>query len=222
MKTDEKTYFVHSISQPIVPDADWNKPAWRSITPLDVNYIVGDTPKHVPAVQAKLAYDAKYISVIFHVQDRYVRAGARCGKDPVCQDSCVEFFFAPCGDKTTPYFNIEINCGGMMLFKYQPPGGFVWVEDSEYNQVEIAASMPRHVDPEMTDPVTWTVEYRFPFEMLTTYRPIEKPAPGVIWKANLYKCADQTSHPHWLSWSPIDLPKPKFHVPQFFGTLEFQ
>jgi len=221
MKPVEKTYEVYPIAQPILPDADWNKPAWRPIPPLDVNCVVGDRPAHIPAVQAKLAYDSTFIYVIFHVQDRYVRAVATCGKDPVCQDSCVEFFFTPCADNTTPYFNIEINCGGTMLFKYQP-GKFVWLADAEYNQVQIAASMPRRVDPEIPDPVAWTVEYRFPFEILSKYRPIENPAPGVLWRANLYKCADHTSHPHWLCWSPIDLPQPKFHVPQFFGTLKFR
>ncbi|MDD2936708.1 MAG: carbohydrate-binding family 9-like protein, partial [Proteiniphilum sp.] len=28
--------------------------------------------------------------------------------------------------------------------------------------------------------------------------------------------------PHFISWSPIDLPKPNFHVPQFFGLLELE
>ena len=39
-------------------------------------------------------------------------------------------------------------------------------------------------------------------------------------KANFYKCGDLTAHTHFLSWSPIDAPKPDFHRPDFFGTLE--
>lgn len=35
-------------------------------------------------------------------------------------------------------------------------------------------------------------------------------------------CADNTSHPHWLTWSPVDYPKPNFHLPQSFGFLEFE
>jgi hypothetical protein len=38
-------------------------------------------------------------------------------------------------------------------------------------------------------------------------------------RANFYKCGDLTAHPHFLSWNPIDLPKPDFHRPEFFGTL---
>jgi hypothetical protein len=40
--------------------------------------------------------------------------------------------------------------------------------------------------------------------------------------ANFYKCGDETPEPHFLSWNPIDLPKPNFHVPQFFGQLELE
>jgi len=38
--------------------------------------------------------------------------------------------------------------------------------------------------------------------------------------ANFYKCADKLQHPHWLNWSPVDFPKPNFHLPQSFGVLE--
>jgi hypothetical protein len=40
--------------------------------------------------------------------------------------------------------------------------------------------------------------------------------------ANFYKCADQTSHPHWLTWASVDYPQPKFHLPEFFGRLVFE
>jgi hypothetical protein len=51
---------------------------------------------------------------------------------------------------------------------------------------------------------------------------VEKPGPGVTWRANFYKCADKTSHPHWLTWAPVNYPKPKFHLPEYFGRIEFE
>ena len=36
-----------------------------------------------------------------------------------------------------------------------------------------------------------------------------------------YKCGDKLQTPHFLSWNPIDLPKPDFHCPAFFGLLQF-
>ncbi|MFA5695554.1 MAG: carbohydrate-binding family 9-like protein, partial [Proteiniphilum sp.] len=41
-------------------------------------------------------------------------------------------------------------------------------------------------------------------------------------RANFYKCGDETAEPHYISWSPIDLPAPDFHAPQFFGLLEME
>jgi len=51
--------------------------------------------------------------------------------------------------------------------------------------------------------------------------PVHRPGPGVIWRANLYKCADLCSHPHWLTWSFVDRSQPDFHRKEFFGTLRF-
>ena len=83
--------------------------------------------------------------------------------------------------------------------------------------------MPKIVDPEIAKPTTWTVEYRIPLDLLAKYYPkAVKPAPGVTWRANFYKCGDDTSHPHWLSWSCVDRPKPDFHAPTSFGTLVFK
>ena len=42
------------------------------------------------------------------------------------------------------------------------------------------------------------------------------------WRANFYKCADRTSHPHCLTWAPVDFPVPNFHLPRSFGVLEFE
>jgi hypothetical protein len=39
-------------------------------------------------------------------------------------------------------------------------------------------------------------------------------------RANLYKCGDECDLPHYISWSPIDLPSPDFHCPDFFGKIE--
>ena len=48
--------------------------------------------------------------------------------------------------------------------------------------------------------------------------PLDVSDPESI-RANFYKCGDKTAHPHYLSWSPIDTPKPDFHRPEFFGEL---
>ncbi len=220
-----RTYAVARLSGTLTIDANWDKPAWKAAAPLELTYYMGERPAHQPRVQAKLLYDDEALYVIFRVEDRYVRAVAKQHQDPVCRDSCAEFFFAPGTDVSKGYFNIEMNCGGTMLFHFQvvPRKNQVPLTPEELARVQIAHSLPKTVDPEITEPTTWTVEYRVPFDLLGKYYPgAKKPAPGVTWKANFFKCGDNTSHPHWLTWSYVDRPKPDFHVPTSFGTLQFE
>ena len=44
---------------------------------------------------------------------------------------------------------------------------------------------------------------------------------GERWRANFFKCAENSKHPHWASWSPIG-PILKFHQPNRFGELYFK
>ena len=41
------------------------------------------------------------------------------------------------------------------------------------------------------------------------------------WRGNAFKCADETSHPHWASWAPIGEAL-NFHAPGWFGDLDFE
>ncbi|MBF0230732.1 MAG: hypothetical protein HQK63_14285 [Desulfamplus sp.] len=63
---------------------------------------------------------------------------------------------------------------------------------------------------------------RYSISLLRRYCKVIIPALNVEWRANFYKCADKTSHPHWLTWSPVDFPKPNFHIHESFGILKFE
>jgi len=203
--------------------AGWDAAPWPDVPALAVDRHMGERPAHVPRVAAKVGWDGEAIHVIFRVEDRYVRAVARRRQSPVCGDSCVEFFFVPGTDIENGYFNLEMNCGGTLLFHFQkiPRQGAVRIAPADLAQIAIAHSLPRRVEPEMPGPVTWIVAYRLPFGILAKYRPARPPRPGTAWRANFFKCADRTSHPHWLTWAPVNRPRPDFHVPGDFGTLEF-
>ena len=224
-KDHQMRYAVHRVAEPITIDANWDKPPWRKIEPLELANYMGQRPRHFPRTQAKLAYDDQGIYVIFRVEDRYIRAVARQHQDMVCRDSCVEFFFAPHTDLAKGYFNLEMNCGGTMLLNYQviPRQNMIPLSASILERIEVAHTLPKIVDPEIAEPTTWTVEYRLPVDFLGQCHPSPvKPAPGVSWRTNFFKCADETSQPHWLTWARVDRPKPDFHVPEYFGTLEFK
>ncbi len=217
-------YTIKRLTSPITLDGNWNKAAWQDHPALHISYYMGSRPSHMPDTQARLGYDDDAIYVIFRVKDQYVRAVATNYHDAVCEDSCVEFFFTPGGEISEGYFNLEMNCGGTILFKHQTARdqNTVAVSEEHCKEIQIYHSLPKIVEPEITTPTTWTVEYRLPVDILAAYAPVARPAKGVLWWANLYKCGDKTSHPHWLSWAPIDKPQPDFHRPDFFAMLTFE
>ncbi len=216
-------YTVNRAAGPIPADARWDAPEWEAAPPLRLTRWMGDRPAHFPTVQAKLLYDDLFLHVIFRVQDRYVRAVVADYQGPVCTDSCAELFLTPEPGVDNGYFNIEVNCGGTMLFKHQLARDTetVPVSQDDARSLAVAATLPRRVEPERTEPTEWCVRYRVPYSVLERYAPVTRPAPGVHWRANLYKCGDLTSHPHWLTWAEVKWEKPDFHRREFFGELLF-
>ncbi len=221
-----KSYVVKRAVAPVTIDANWDKPVWRDVKPVKLTLYMGEKPEHIPGVQAKVAYDDANIYVIFRVDDNYIKAVAQKNQDPVCRDSCVEFFFTPGVDISLGYMNMETNCCGKMLLYYQKSRGvgIVEVADVDLATIEIAHSLPYStITEEIQTPTVWTLEYRMPLSLIEKYMPsASKPAKGVVWKANFYKCADKTSKPHWLTWSFVDMPQPDFHRPNYFGSLVFE
>lgn len=171
-----------------------------------------------PETRFQVLHDGVALYVQFQVKDAYVRSVQTAYQGPVCTDSCVEFFVQPVRGKG--YFNFEVNAGGTLHCSYiedptRVPGGFVkWtpVAVEWGKQVEIRSSLPRVVDPERA--ADWTVRYRIPFTLFECYagRITER-----VWRGNFYKCGDATSHPHWISWSPVSVLN--FHLPDCFGRL---
>ena len=217
-------YVVKRLDEAPGLDADWDQAVWRGVEPLAVKNVLGPALVAPMTVDAKVGYDDDFVYVIFRVEESYVRAVCENYQDSVCNDSCVEFFFTPGEDVSPGYFNIEINCGGTMLLHYQvkPRVDHVVLPDADCDRIEIAHSMPKIVEPALTEPTVWTLEYRVPVDMLEKYATVARPGPGVKWRANFYKCGDSRPQPHYLTWAPILQERIDFHVPEFFGTIVFE
>lgn len=223
MKTSS-VYNVSRLKQSMKIDANWDKPQWRNTKAININNYLGEMPKFQPSVQAKMMYDDENIYVIFHVNDRYVRCVAKETNDSVWVDSCVEFFFAPDTQVPERYFNLEVNCGGTPLMHYNivPRKDIKTLDVNDIKKIEIAHTLPKKIDPEITEPVTWSIEYKIPLAMISRYSKITYPKSGVIWRANFYNCAEKNSNPHFITWAKITNSVPDFHLPQFFGILKFE
>lgn len=217
------TYNVQRYQKSIPINANWNKPAWRKTKPLQVNKIMGDTPTYEPSVQTKLLYDRANVYVIFLVKEKYLTAKVKEINGPVWQDAAVEFFFAPDTLHPERYFNLEINAAGVPLMHYNKVAkdSSVYIAMNDIKKITIAHSFTPDNDTEIQQETKWTLEYKLPFAMLEKYATITRPGKGVYWRANFYKIAHKSSHPHYLSWSHVP-GEVDMHLPQFFAKLKFQ
>jgi hypothetical protein len=220
----EFVYKVQRLTGSIKIDADWSKPAWKNVKPVEIKNHMGSLPAFIPEVKSKMIYDKDNLYLIFNVNDRYVRCITKEINGPVWEDSCIEFFFSPDMDYPGRYFNLEINCGGTPLMHYNlvPRKDFISLFPADINNIEIAHTLPQIVDPEIKEPVNWTVEYRIPLELLRKYSNVTAPGPGIEWRANFYKIAEKNSNPHFLTWTLVQNPVPDFHLPRFFGKIRFK
>jgi hypothetical protein len=223
MKKDS-VYSVARLSQPMKIDANWDKAQWKNVQPLDITNYMGAIPGFKPTAQAKMMYDNDNLYVIFNVKDCCVRCLTNKINGPVWEDGACEFFFAPDEKKPLLYFNLETNCGGTPLMHYNlvPRKESKELSVDDIKKIEIAHTLPQIIDPEMKQPVTWTLEYRIPLAMLEKYAPLTHPKKGVAWKANFYKIAENSSNPHYITWAEIINEVPDFHKPEFFGKLIFE
>ena len=224
--SEKKTYLVSKATSTPKLCGDWNDEVWSGVIPANVDTFHKESSSHHPNVQAKMVYDEKGIYVHFRVMDQFVIAKYVGQQQMVCRDSCAEFFVEPISGKG--YFNIEMSCGGSILMYYVtvPRKEEVPVSETHLNKISIYHSMPTEMKQEISDPTTWQLEYFVPYEVFEAYignLDEQKPevGKGVKWRGNFYKCADESSHPHWGMWNDVG-EKLDFHQPNKFGDIVFE
>lgn len=186
--------------------------------PVDCVDWVADYP-YAPQVQFRIAHKGDAIMIEYRVSEQTVAAVAGHDNGPVWQDSCCEFFFKPEGGDV--YYNVETNCAGTVLVGCGPVR-----EGREPAPAEVVgaidrwSSLGREAFTERTAPQKWSMALVIPVG--TAFKSNIATLDGAHMTANFYKCGDKLQTPHFLSWNRIDLPKPDFHCPAYFGTLEFE
>jgi hypothetical protein len=206
-------------------NANWDDPIWSRAETLEVQCFRPESSNHRPRTLVRVLHGAKGLHGIFQVHDRYVRCVRTEYFDEVWKDSCVEFFARPKADKG--YFNFEFNCGGAFLCSYitdpeRAPGGFkefVKLPSDVGRAIETRSSLPKRVEPELAEPVLWTLEFFIPFDLFERFVGPLGELSGQTWRGNFFKCVEENSHPHWASWAPVD--EFNFHRPNCFGELKF-
>lgn len=171
-----------------------------------------------PKVEVRVGHTGSRLVVRFDVTEDVLAAAVTADNGEVWTDSCVEFFISLDGRN---YYNFECNCIGSLLIGYRAEGQQPVHAQSEVLQsVTRHGSLPHEAFAERLGPEHWSMTLGIPATALFAHSLTDW--SGLSLTANFYKCGDNLSKPHFLSWAPINHPTPCFHLPPFFAPLQTQ
>jgi len=190
---------------------------WGSYNNIDI--VNWEKFGYCPHVVFTIAYSTKEILLKFKVKEEFLIASKIESNQNVWEDSCVEFFFYR--KNIGAYYNFEFNAIGTCLAEVG-----IRRENRAFLEKEVIETIRRYpslgkspIMEEQTGPIEWELTVAIPFEIFGYggYNFFEERR----FKANFYKCGNNLSVPHYLTWSPVKTEKPDFHTPEFFGDLIF-
>jgi len=165
-----------------------------------------------------LQHEENNIYIRFKVNESNSKAVYTNFNEPVYEDSCVEFFIS---FDHKYYYNLEFNCIGNILGGYGAnKQNRDWLKEDELKKIKTTPSLGFNKIEIIKHPIEWSLEAIIPKEIFS----FDKIASfnGVKAKGNFYKCGDKQVQPHYLSWNPIKSECPNFHLPEYFGEIEFE
>lgn len=189
------------------------------IEPLRIETVNWEEFPYLPKVSVQIAYNDHELFLQYKVTEQSVKAEITETNGRVWTDSCVEFFLSPEGNDE--YYNLEMTCIGTALLGFKKKG-----EPAERATEELITGIRRISSlgtkpfPERKKETSWQITTAIPWEIYFKHQ--LKPVSGKKMRGNFYKCGDELSVPHFVSWTKIKTAKPSFHMPEFFGGLEFE
>lgn len=186
-------------------------PDWNTVPAVELSHMDWLKPCDIRA-KAQACHDGENLWVRMEAEESDLRATLTGRLDQVCDDSCLEFFFAPLpGDDR--YFNFEWNPLGTLYL------GFGAARPTRVRQIVKKPDELFSPQPFRTES-GWGIRFKIPASYIGLY------IPGYTFEGeaacNFYKCGDRTEQPHYLAWAPLSSPAPDYHRRGDFGTICFE
>jgi hypothetical protein len=219
-----RTYICHRASRGITIDGALDDPGWQSIpwTGGFQRFLAPQTTTPQRTL-VKAAWDDRCLYIAFRVYDTNPWATKTSRDDSLWEEQVVEVYIDE-NDDLLNYKEFEINPLGTVIDLLIPKAGDQadWRKCARWNAARWRTAVRVHAD---AVPRFWEAEMAFPWAIFSeaTHRP---PQVGDVWRIQFYRierprpAAGAAASDAGLvasCWSPT----PNFHVPQYFGRLEF-
>ena len=171
-----------------------------------------------PDLKFRIGHTGNEIWLKYYVKEKNILAQETRINGEVYKDSTVEFFISVDGKN---YYNFEFSCIGTPHVAHGPGrGNRIFVAADIVKEIEIESTLGTEPFAEKSGNFEWEMMIRIPLKCFAFDK--IKTLNGLKATANFYKCGDETSDPHFVSWNPIRTENPDYHCPHFFGNVEFE
>jgi alpha-galactosidase len=205
------TTYALRLNEPLGTDSLPTAASWENAPAIKfVQDWKGENPDPQRATEVRLLWTPETLYLRFHCNYKtiFVFPDARPDgwRNELWNRDVAETFLQP--DSTDAFVYRE--------FEVSPNGYWIDLAVSHGKIEELHSGLRRRVVMD-EKAKTWTAELAIPMKYLTTQFD-----PKHAWRANFYRIEGETEPRFYSAWSATFTPKPSFHVPSAFGTLEFR
>ena len=201
-------------SSVVIAENDFENEIWKQCQPVKIeHYWSGEPAPASRHAEARICWsnEALHVRFIGNQQEPLVAsANPQTEKKTLGlwdRDVC-EIFLAPDPSKPDRYFEFEGAPTGEWIDL-----GITFTSEGRQTDWDFASgfTVAAKVEGEQL-----FVGMRIPWS-----EAIPKPQRGDVWRVNLFRCVGPESPDRYLAWRPTRTPEPNFHVPEAFGSLQF-
>jgi hypothetical protein len=169
-----------------------------------------------PETNFTLAHTDEMLYVRFEVKGEVPLATKTNDLELVNEDACVEMFMGNADN--TRYWNFEFNPAGVCNASCRKERKVDVVRLNPEQLASIQRYSPAPITPleGELEGASWSLLVGIPLALIELDLRNEH-----VRRANFYKCGDKTAVKHYASWNPIEAPAPAFHLPEYFGEVQF-
>ncbi|MEO5912129.1 MAG: carbohydrate-binding family 9-like protein [Pelobium sp.] len=164
-----------------------------------------------------IAHNGTAIFLKYDVAEDVIKVNTHKTNGPVNKDNCVEFFVS--FGSENEYYNIELNCVGISRIAYgKERSNRIFLAEETINKVKT------HIEI-VTAPIKSVAKYLWQITIIIPIEVFEYSSLKTLHQqsgfGNFFKCGDDLPHKNFYSWNMIDAKTPDFHLPEFFGSIDF-